>query len=558
MPKITRENIIAMAVVIFTLITASCKKEDPVTLISLLSEMTDRYSLTLYPSPFYTLKQSGSYDRASVNPGQPGWYANADYTQFSSVETKGERKEYVLLDTDGPGAVVRWWMTFAGEGSNKGIIRIYIDNAEIPVIQDSVLKVVSGQLLAGEPLSTSVSPLTDPQQRGHNLYLPIPYSTHCKITYECDAIKITEDSRKPSIYYNICYRTYEPRTSVVSFSQKEMNKASSEIEKANRSLSSPSGGDYKGIRSVSFSTIIEHNKALVINPDSGNSAISRISLSIRAADYAQALRSTVLSITFDGKTTVWVPAGEFFGTGYMRSASKTWNSEADSSGNMSSYWLMPYRKSCFIELINYSKSPVNAEMTVESVPYEWKSNSMYFGSSWHEYHNIRAAGAKSTNGTGRHSDLNFIDISGQGVYAGDAITIFNTADAWFGEGDEKIWVDGEDFPSSIGTGTEDYYGYAWCRPEIFSHPFIAQPSGNGNFNPGQTINMRYRSLDAIPFKRSISSNIELWHWVNTVVNYAMTTYWYALPGWETNTPPTPGSVRNPVPRRRSDIIPEGE
>ena len=32
------------------------------------------------------------------------------------------------------------------------------------------------------------------------------------------------------------------------------------------------------------------------------------------------------------------------------------------------------------------------------------------------------------------------------------------------------------FPSHFGTGTEDYYGYAWGRYEPWiNHPFVAQP-----------------------------------------------------------------------------------
>jgi len=532
----------------------SCRDEKQVSLKSLLSEMTDRQHLTLYPDPFYTLKQSGSYDRKTVSPNEPGWFANADYTQFDGVDTIEGRKEYVLLDTDGPGAVVRWWMTFAGKGSYNGIVRIYIDNEEIPVVRDSILKVISGHLLCGDPLSSSVSPLTGLYQRGHNLYLPIPYSRHCKITYECDSIRISGEIRKPSIYYNICYRTYDPGTIVESFSIKRLESAAALIGKVNRQLSNPGVNEPAGIKTISKTGQIRRAESLQINPADGSSAISRIELTLKSDNYAQALRSVVLAISFDGLLTVWVPAGEFFGTGYMRSSSNTWNSYADSSGLMSSFWLMPFRKSCSVKLINYGNVNSDAELKVETVPYRWEPKSMYFGASWHEYHNFNAAGAKSTGGSGHHSDLNFVDIEGSGVYAGDAITVFNTADAWFGEGDEKIFVDGEQFPSSIGTGTEDYYGYAWCRPEIFSHPFIAQPSGQGNFNPGQTINMRYRSLDAIPFRESISSNIELWHWVNTVINYSMTSYWYVLPDFSSNTLPSPGAVQNPVPVRRSDII----
>ncbi len=114
-------------------------------------------------------------------------------------------------------------------------------------------------------------------------------------------------------------------------------------------------------------------------------------------------------------------------------------------------------------------------------------------------------------------------------HVGDAVVVFNTADAWWGEGDEKIYVDGETFPSSFGTGTEDYFGYAWCRPEPFDHPLIAQPAGYGNFHPGMTVNMRYRILDAIPFTESLRVDLEMWHWVKTIIDFSATAYYYLTP-----------------------------
>ena len=62
---------------------------------------------------------------------------------------------------------------------------------------------------------------------------------------------------------------------------------------------------------------------------------------------------------------------------------------------------------------------------------------------------------------------------------GDTLAVVNGAAAWWGEGDEKIYVDDESFPSHFGTGTEDYYGYAWCRAKSFSSPFHANRKGAG-------------------------------------------------------------------------------
>ena len=45
---------------------------------------------------------------------------------------------------------------------------------------------------------------------------------------------------------------------------------------------------------------------------------------------------------------------------------------------------------------------------------------------------------------------------------------------WWGEGDQKIFVDGESFPSTFGTGTEDDYGYAYGSNRPFAGPYHAQ------------------------------------------------------------------------------------
>ena len=132
------------------------------------------------------------------------------------------------------------------------------------------------------------------------------------------------------------------------------------------------------------------------------------------------------------------------------------------------------------------------------------------------------------------------------MYVGGTLSLRNGSSRWWGEGDEKIFVDGEKFPSSFGTGTEDYYGYSFGREEPFSHPFISQPAGKGNMSAGLTVDMRLRSLDAIPFEQSLSSNIELWHWASVRMNYALTTFYYVLPPYSINVPHDIESVRHHV------------
>jgi hypothetical protein len=42
--------------------------------------------------------------------------------------------------------------------------------------------------------------------------------------------------------------------------------------------------------------------------------------------------------------------------------------------------------------------------------------------------------------------------------------------------------------------------------------------------------IRVRSLDAIPFSSRLKVDMEIWHWKATTMTYAVTTYWYAMPG----------------------------
>jgi hypothetical protein len=222
--------------------------------------------------------------------------------------------------------------------------------------------------------------------------------------------------------------------------------------------------------------------------------------------------------------------------------------QRDEKGRMESFWVMPFREKCLLTFVNYGTENIQLKGSASFSSYKWESNSMYFGASWHEYYHI-----KTRNEKGSPFDLNFIDISGKGIYAGDQITLFNNTYQWWGEGDEKIFVDGESFPSSFGTGSEDYYGYSFGRQEPFSHPFLSQPTGIGNMSWGVTLNMRHRSLDAIPFNKSISSNIELWHWANIYMNYALTTYYYILPPFSCNLIPDIESVKHPVVLLKKDF-----
>jgi hypothetical protein len=541
-------------VFILSITATGCRKD--VSLGSLIREMTSRENLSFFPENNYSHRQFSSYNRASVSPDNPGWYENYDMSHFIRVEKNSGRREFVMLDAKGPGAVVRWWMTFYK--AQNGILRIYIDNDTIPVIKGSPIDLLSGTLLSGPPLAASVqagAPLGEAgRDYDHNLYFPIPFSRACKITYECDSIVLRYENEGvsvpqgyywPDVFYNIGCRAYSENTTVESFSMKALKEAAPLLPEAGKSLL---GKNAESETEKDFKKLILPGDSLVIEFTRKQSALNHLMVELKASDMPQALRSTVVHATFDGYSTIWVPAGEFFGSGYSLNPHKTWMNSRDDNGRMESFWIMPFREKCVLAIINYGTESVDVNGLAGVISYTWKPNSMYFGAAWHEYYHIRSRDEK-----GSPFDLNFINITGKGVYAGDQVTLFNNTYHWWGEGDEKIFVDGESFPSSFGTGSEDYYGYSFARQEPFSHPFISQPTGVGNMSWGLTVNMRHRSLDAIPFNKSISSNIELWHWADIKMNYALTTYFYVIPPFTLNIYPDIESVKHRVVFSKNDF-----
>jgi hypothetical protein len=324
---------------------------------------------------------------------------------------------------------------------------------------------LSGKLLTGEPLASSVSDSTKYEMRGHNLYLPLPYSSHCKVTYESENIRDAgAKTGGEAVYYNIDYRTYSSNTKIVTFSFGELAKASSTLENVQKLLQLRERGlDKIATEKINISGKIAAGNS-ISKAISGNRAIRMIQIRVNPLANPQSLRTTVLEIIFDGERTVWCPLGDFFGTGYQLRYSNTWYSSVNPDGTLSVYWVMPFKQTAEVRIHNLGKEEFEIKAgEILSAPWKWDRNSMHFGTSWHQFTHLKTGRLNEVTGTMDPFDINYVELKGKGVYVGDAITLFNTAYAWWGEGDEKIYVNGETFPSSIGTGSEDYYGYAWCR-----------------------------------------------------------------------------------------------
>jgi hypothetical protein len=226
---------------------------------------------------------------------------------------------------------------------------------------------------------------------------------------------------------------------------------------------------------------------------------------------------------------VEAPVGDFFASGPGVNPFSSLPLSVEADGTLICRWVMPYEKSVRVEVVNFTKAPVRLEGSILLSSWTWNDRSMYFRAKWRADHDL-LAGAGMV-------DLPYLVTIGKGVFAGCAAMIMNPSSAptaygnWWGEGDEKILVDGELAPSTFGTGSEDYFNYSWSRPDLFDHPYCGQPLDSGPDTAGYVSNHRFQIVDAIPFEKSLGAYLELWSHIRTPgLSYARIVYHYARPG----------------------------
>ncbi len=399
------------------------------------------------------------------------------------------------------------------------------------------------RLLTGE--SFAPPPFAVYTCRAGDLYLPISFGKSCKVSVEGD-----------SFFYIINYRAYSPEVKVETFQPEFMERYQAVLTQTGKELTDPT--PFTKGKKVSFSKSVSSRQTEAIPLPKGTSAIRHMTFKLSAENVPQALRSTVLEIVFDDKSTVWCPLGDFFGNVNAVDPYKTWVREVHPDGTMVCRWIMPYRKSGEIRIHNLSTFSVKLESEIVVSPWKWTDDTYYFHANWWTDEPYMANPVR---------DMTFVEVKGEGIHVGDNFVVLNPLPWWWGEGDEKIYVDDDfdrRFPSHFGTGTEDYYGWAGgvhpTREDEFSTPFLAnirvggETRGFTGENPhtrGYNICTRSRSLDAIPFNQRFKLDMEAFNFSSgpdAILQYALTSFWYGSMEAEHNRPPMVEAASGPVPQ----------
>ena len=279
------------------------------------------------------------------------------------------------------------------------------------------------------------------------------------------------------------------------------------------------------------------------------------------------LRQIILRMWWDDETepSVEVPIGDFFGMGHARTKnfnSLPLNMSPEDGRSFNCFFAMPFSTSARIEVQNEYNNPVRMYFYIDYESYQdihdrylrfhacWRRTNPCNGISDENLKNERYQfGGYNKSGKGNYLIL---EAEGQGHYIGCHLDITNLRQTskwnWYGEGDDMIFIDGEEWPPSLhGTGTEDYFNTAWCPTQDICNPYhgVILP-GRDNF-AGQITLYRYHIEDPIIFHKSIRVTIEHGHNNQRSDDYSSTAYWYQEEPHKKFEKLLPSEERLPIP-----------
>jgi hypothetical protein len=226
-----------------------------------------------------------------------------------------------------------------------------------------------------------------------------------------------------------------------------------------------------------------------------------------------ALRDFILRIYWDGEETpsVETPLGDFFCIPFNRPLKITSIPiNVNPTRGCNCYFPMPFRKSVKITVENRNPERdliLFYAISIDERPVE--DNEVYFHAQF-----------RRQNPTTGNDYVILDGVKGRGQYAGTALGWQQNSEGWWGEGEVKMFIDGDrDFPTYIGTGTEDYFGGAWAFNDNFSAPFLGFQDTSKAFD-GREMNRvgnrhamyRFHIADPIRFREDLKVTIQTLGW----------------------------------------------
>jgi len=248
-------------------------------------------------------------------------------------------------------------------------------------------------------------------------------------------------------------------------------------------------------------------------------------------------RFSILRVYWDDQEfpSIECPIGDFFCMGWGKYAQVSSLPVCVNPGSaFNCYWEMPFRRRCRMTVTNLAEDPMTLYYQVNYTLTDVPDDAAYFHAQF-----------RRTNPLPYRQDYTILDgVVGKGQYVGTSMSWAVNNNGWWGEGEIKFFMDGDDpFPTICGTGTEDYFcgSYNFENRETkqyqeFTTPYagmhqVLRP--DGVYQSQQRFSLyRWHITDPVRFEEDLRVTIQALGWrsghryLPLQDDIASVAYWY--------------------------------
>lgn len=229
-----------------------------------------------------------------------------------------------------------------------------------------------------------------------------------------------------------------------------------------------------------------------------------------------AWRNMILRIYWDDQEfpSVECPIGDFFACGWGKYAPVVSQAICVNPGSaFNCYWAMPFRKRCRITYENRGEEQGRLFFQINYALQEIPQDAAYFHAQF-----------RRSNPLPYKEVYTILDgVQGHGHYVGTYMAWGVNNSGWWGEGEIKFYLDGDEYPTICGTGTEDYFCGSYNfenqvtkQYEAYTTPYAGLPQiirPDGVYQSQTRFGMyRWHMLDPIRFEQDFRVTIQALGW----------------------------------------------
>lgn len=473
---------------------------------SMLLDATDLQKLALpveYTASsrmFSSCKDPKKVMLASLAPQILG---DMDHGFFTEVMDDKDGVRATLGDFDGPGAVTWVW-----SANPVGTIGLFIDELEKPALKMSFEDFLGGCFLPVHEPFASVTSL------GHNLHFPIIHAKRCKLV-----LWVPRRENLAELFYQVAWQSLPTNTVIHPFDVAAIGRDQPLLKKLARRLTMASASDHPlsvdGTTTRTTEYALGAGQKAELFRTTGAAAITAIRL---IGNSKADLGNLWVDGFWDGAADIHVPLHMLAGSSSGVEDTESLPATVDGH-RVTLRWFMPFSNEGRLILSNAAHQACTVKVDVWTTPITASQYPLRFHANYLENNGLQTDG---------NNILTLAEVSGAGRFVGCVLGVDSRSDVWWGEGNHLIWLDDSSCPAWEGTGTEDYFGFAWCSQGIFDHPFRGQTHIAGDRSRRIAHMHRYHILDQLPFKQWGRFQFQAWGLGKGEMDWATTIMWYSI------------------------------